>query len=72
MKIKKSATIFFIIGLSLVMLSCSKDKSSCYSEVLYQQHKNDICTMDCPGVIGCDGKTYCNECDANRKGIKIK
>ncbi|MDT8411556.1 MAG: hypothetical protein RQ875_03765 [Vicingaceae bacterium] len=51
--------------------SCRKD-NNCYEDKLYEQHKNDICTMDCPGVIGCDGKTYCNECEANRKGISVK
>ncbi|MEI8364367.1 MAG: DUF333 domain-containing protein [archaeon] len=28
-----------------------------------------ICTMDCPGVCGVDGKTYCNECVADNVPI---
>jgi hypothetical protein len=28
----------------------------------------DTCTKDCPGVCGCDGKFYCNECEAHRAG----
>ena len=32
---------------------------------------NAPCTADCIGVLGCDGKTYCNECVARRNGIKI-
>jgi hypothetical protein len=26
------------------------------------------CDTDCPGVCGCDGKFYCNECNANTAG----
>jgi hypothetical protein len=33
--------------------------------------KNKICSTSCSGVVGCDGKNYCTECDANKKGIKI-
>lgn len=51
--------------------SCNKE-NSCYDDDLYQQHKDDICTTDCPGVVGCDGKTYCNECEAMRNGISIE
>jgi hypothetical protein len=28
--------------------------------------------MDCPGVVGCDGKNYCNECIARTQGIRVK
>lgn len=45
---------------------------SCFDYELYQQHKNDICPDNCLGIIGCDGKTYCNECYAARQGIRIK
>ena len=55
----------------LTTTSCKKN-NDCYDRRLYEQYKNSTCTMDCPGVIGCDGKTYCNECDANRKGIRVK
>jgi hypothetical protein len=28
----------------------------------------DVCPKDCPGVCGCDGKFYCNACEAHRAG----
>ena len=64
-------TVFLFAVLTVLTMSCNKDKD-CYDEALYQQHKDDICTMDCPGVVGCDGKTYCNECIALTKGIRVK
>lgn len=71
-----AAIAFFILPFSFA--SCTKDvgcgpvHDNCYDEKLFQTHKNDYCTTDCNGVTGCDGKIYCNECEANRKGISIK
>jgi hypothetical protein len=31
----------------------------------------DACTKDCPGACGCDGKSYCNACEANRAGTDV-
>lgn len=65
-------------GLFLLLLlatsACRKDHPTCncYDEELFQQRKDSYCTTDCPGVTGCDGKFYCNECEANRKGIRVK
>jgi hypothetical protein len=28
-----------------------------------------VCTEDCPGICGCDGKFYCNACGANAAGV---
>lgn len=70
---KKSifVAIIFMFFLSFSISSCQKP-TSCYDEKLYQEHKDDLCPMDCPGVIGCDGNTYCNACIANTQGIKVK
>jgi hypothetical protein len=27
-----------------------------------------LCNKDCPGACGCDGKFYCNVCEAQRAG----
>ncbi len=66
--VTKLALGLAIIGVSLT--SCDK-KASCYDEALYQQYKDSMCPMDCPGVIGCDGKTYCNACIARSQGISV-
>ena len=74
MRIMKKTTLIFastFTVLSAVLISCSKD-TGCYDEALYQKYKNDFCTMDCLGVVGCDDKTYCNECIARTKGIRVK
>ena len=69
---KTFKVIFLFTALLLSCMSCKKGKSTCYDSQLYRQHKNDICTTDCPSVIGCDDKMYCNECDAQRNGISVK
>jgi len=53
-----------------VFSACKKEKS-CFSASLKNTYKDKFCTMDCPGVLGCDGKTYCNECIAAKEGISI-
>lgn len=64
-------TATFLTFLVVSIFSCKKE-DSCYDDNFYQQHKNDFCPTDCPGVVGCDGKTYCNECEALRQGIPLK
>lgn len=60
------------IGVILIMAgACRKNLPySCYDPVYHHKHKNDICFQDCPGVVGCDGKMYCNECGMHTNGIK--
>ncbi|HEY1039553.1 MAG TPA: kazal domain protein [Bacteroidia bacterium] len=70
--LKISFTPFLLLLLVILANACKKGPSSCYDEQLYQQYKDKGCTADCPGVTGCDGKTYCNECEANRQGIRKK
>ena len=70
-KIKIIYPIFLTI-IVLCLLSCKKQGHSCYDEQLYLEHKKDMCSMDCHGVTGCDGKKYCNECAANKQGIRKK
>ncbi len=35
------------------------------------QRRPTVCTADCPGVCGCDGKFYCNACGAAAAGIDV-
>lgn len=62
--------IFFMAVISTS--ACVKENGSCFDEQLYQRHKNDKCPTDCPGVVGCDGEAYCNECEANSHGIRVR
>jgi hypothetical protein len=48
--------------------ACDK---GCYNPSLEKASEGKVCTTDCPGVVGCDGKTYCNECEANKLGVAV-
>lgn len=63
---------YILLPVICILMSCSNEASNCYDQKLYEEHKDDICTMDCPGVIGCDDIEYCNECIALTKGIRLK
>jgi hypothetical protein len=55
--------------------SCKKTtepNTGCVDNALKEQYKNAFCTQDCPGIIGCDDKVYCNECEAARVGVRKK
>jgi hypothetical protein len=67
---QKTMKVLLLITVLLTFFSCKKE-SGCYDAQLEKQFRNSFCTEDCPGVIGCDGKTYCNECVANRHGIRV-
>ena len=54
------------------LLSACKPESECFDKELYEKYKSMYCTADCPGVEGCDGKFYCNECEAAKAGMRIK
>jgi hypothetical protein len=69
--------IKIIVAIVLVanIVACKKTTEpniGCVDNVLKEQYKNAFCTQDCPGIIGCDDKTYCNECEAARQGIRKK
>ena len=65
----KALIILPAFAIASILHSCNKD-NDCYDPVMEQEHSG-ICTSDCPGVCGCDGNFYCNECVANSKGIRV-
>lgn len=67
-----TAMVFLAFG-STVAVSCKKKPKEhpCFSQALKDQYKDAFCTADCPGVKGCDGKFYCNACEAARHGIRV-
>ena len=71
MKRRVYISLFIIIILS--GFGCKKDKGAeicnCYEETLV--HEN-LCPADCPGFEGCNGETYCNECEAAKLGVGPK
>ena len=62
--------LILICFLLMTSATCNNKEVSCYDAEMEQNHSG-ICQQDCPGVCGCDGKTYCNECIANSKGISV-
>lgn len=70
--IQKICMMTLLLAAVVVLTTSCDKKKGCYDEALYREHKDDFCTMDCPGVVGCDGETYCNECIARTKGIRVK
>jgi hypothetical protein len=65
-----SKVSLLILGLVLVQTSCKKKEKDCFDAELQERSKVIRCSSDCPGIIGCDGKTYCNECVAAQSGIR--
>lgn len=60
--------LFFSFSFLLSISGCDK---GCYNPSLEAEFKDKLCTADCPKVIGCDGKEYCNECEANKRGVAV-
>ncbi len=69
---KNTKIILGTIALFIALTSATCGKKNCFDAALYEAHKNDFCTEEWLGVVGCDGKTYSNECHANRLGIRLK
>lgn len=56
--------VVFAFLVSVLTMGC-KMSTGCFDQNLYDQNKGDACPENCPGVKGCDGETYCNECIPN-------
>ncbi|MDX1907151.1 MAG: hypothetical protein SF053_08975 [Bacteroidia bacterium] len=54
-------------------LSCFREEAiSCYDPELAREAQTWGCLANCPGVKGCDGQQYCNECYAAQAGIRVR
>jgi hypothetical protein len=69
MKLKQHFIAFATLIIIASATSCNKD---CFDQGLQDQFQTIDCTADCPGVTGCDGNFYCNECIANQQGIRVE
>lgn len=79
-----TTTLLITILFNLITFSACKKKSNtseglpaeashpCFDRNLYEASKDAFCTLDCPGVVGCNGKKYCNACEAARVGITVQ
>jgi hypothetical protein len=59
--------------IAVLNTSCSKSNENyCFDEKLYIEAQNWACLNSCPdgGIIGCNGKGYCNGCYAAKEGIR--
>lgn len=65
----KTSTLLIVATIAMLAMGCRKE--TCPDPKLQRQHAKDVCTTDCPGVVGCDGRTYCNECEALRHGVRL-
>jgi hypothetical protein len=59
-------TFFFAV----LITGCHKKQAACYDEALKKSTETVRCSSDCPGIKGCDGNFYCNECVAAMSGIR--
>ena len=65
------STVVLLASVIIASSSCRKT-TGCYDKSLEDAYRERACTMDYPGITGCDGKFYCNECVAAQHGIRPK
>jgi len=67
-----TGTFTIMVFFFTAFCACKKqEEASCFSLSLQQQSIGLFCIDDCPGVKGCDGNIYCNECYAAKAGMSV-
>ncbi len=66
------ATGIFTLTLFSIFATSCKGPYDCYDPKLAESMKNVYCPQDCPEVMGCNNKMYCNVCEANKAGFRVK
>jgi hypothetical protein len=61
----------FNLAFGILLLTLGSCDKGCYNPSIEKANEGVVCPTDCPGVIGCDGNSYCNECEANKLGVAV-
>ncbi len=59
--------ILVSFALGAMLAGGCKKKETCYDESKVDSSK--ACSLKCSLICGCDGKEYCNPCEAEKVGI---
>lgn len=72
MTLVRNIVLFIATSIFLVFAACNDPvDDGCYDAGLAQSMRDSVCILTCEGVCACNGRTYCNECDAMKAGYTV-